>query len=113
MTTLTPATPAELAEAVRANPRVLVTGAGTKSRLSAVSGDWTRLSTARLSGIVEYEPSEFTFTALAGTPVREIAATLAAQGQYLPFDPLFVEAGATQVVTALRSWAKLLASLAD
>jgi glycolate oxidase FAD binding subunit len=45
--------------------------------------------------MVEYEPSEFTFTALAGTPVREIAATLAARGQYLPFDPLWVDAGAT------------------
>jgi glycolate oxidase FAD binding subunit len=44
---------------------------------------------------VEYEPSEFTFTALAGTPVREIAAALAERGQYLPFDPLFAEAGAT------------------
>lgn len=95
MTTLSPATPAELAEAVRSTPRVLVVGAGTKPRLSAVSGDWTRISTAKLRGIVEYEPSEFTFTALAGTPVREIVATLAAQGQYLPFDPLFVEAGAT------------------
>lgn len=95
MTTLSPATPAEFAEAVRATPRVIVVGSGTKPRLSAVSSDWTRISTAKLRGIVEYEPSEFTFTALAGTPVREIAATLAAQGQYLPFDPLFVAAGAT------------------
>ena len=39
--------------------------------------------------------SEFTFTALAGTPVREIAAALAERGQYLPFDPMLREAGAT------------------
>jgi glycolate oxidase FAD binding subunit len=44
---------------------------------------------------VEYEPSEFTFTALAGTPVKDIAAALAERGQYLPFDPLLVDAGAT------------------
>jgi glycolate oxidase FAD binding subunit len=44
---------------------------------------------------VEYEPDEFTFTALAGTPVREIAAALAERGQYLPFDPMLCEAGAT------------------
>jgi glycolate oxidase FAD binding subunit len=44
---------------------------------------------------VEYEPEEFTFTALAGTPVRDIAAALAARGQYLPFDPMLLDAGAT------------------
>ncbi len=92
---LTPATPDELAAAVRAHPRVLAVGAGTKPRLAAVAPDVVRLSTARLAGIVDYEPSEFTFTALAGTPVRDIVATLAAQGQYLPFDPMFVAAGAT------------------
>src|SRR5437660_7832676 len=48
-----------------------------------------------LSGIVEYEPSEFTFTALAGTRVTEIAEALRKRGQYLPFDPMWQEAGAT------------------
>jgi glycolate oxidase FAD binding subunit len=90
-----PTTPAELADAVRSAPRVLAVGAGTKPRLSAVAGEVVRISTAKLRGIVEYEPSEFTFTALAGTPVREIAAALAEKGQYLPFDPLLAEAGAT------------------
>ena len=88
-------TPAELAEAVRSAPRVLAVGARTKPRLSAVASDVVKISTAKLSGIVEYEPSEFTFTALAGTPVKEIAAALAERGQYLPFDPLLVDAGAT------------------
>lgn len=92
---LTPLTPAELADAVRSAPRVLAVGAGTKPRLSHVPADVVRISTAKLRGIVEYEPSEFTFTALAGTPVREITAALAERGQYLPFDPLFAAAGAT------------------
>lgn len=74
-------------------PRVLAVGAQTKPRLSAA--DVPKLSTARLSGIVEYEPDEFTFTALAGTPVKEVAAALAERGQYLPFDPMLAEAGAT------------------
>lgn len=90
---ISPATTTELAEAVRSMPRVLAVGAGTKPRLSAV--EVPKLSTAKLSGIVEYEPDEFTFTALAGTPVREIASALAERGQYLPFDPMLVEAGAT------------------
>ncbi len=92
---LQPSTPTELAEAVRSAPRVLAVGAGTKPRLSRVADDVVKISTAKLRGIVEYEPSEFTFTALAGTPVREISAALAESGQYLPFDPLFAEASAT------------------
>jgi glycolate oxidase FAD binding subunit len=93
--TLFPTTSEEMAEAVRSAPRVLAVGAGTKPRLSAVGSDVVRVATTKLSGIIEYEPSEFTFTALAGTTVREIAATLAARGQYLPFDPLLLQAGAT------------------
>ena len=69
---LTPETPAALAEAVRAHPRVLAVGARTKPRLSQVPDEVALLSTRGLRGIVEYEPDEFTFTALAGTPVREI-----------------------------------------
>ncbi len=90
---LAPATLEELADAVRSAPRVLAVGAGTKPRLSAV--DAVKLSTAKLRGITEYDPSEFTFTALSGTRVADIAAALSAQGQYLPFDPMLVDAGAT------------------
>jgi glycolate oxidase FAD binding subunit len=90
---IAPTTADELAEAVRAMPRLLAVGARTKPRLFAV--DVPKLSTAKLTGIVEYEPEEFTFTALAGTPMREIAAALAERGQYLPFDPMLCDAGAT------------------
>jgi glycolate oxidase FAD binding subunit len=92
---LQPSTPVELADAVRSATKVVIVGAGTKPRLAAVREEFVRISTAKLRGIVEYEPSEFTFTALAGTPVREIAAVLGEKGQYLPFDPLFADAGAT------------------
>ncbi|MSU22721.1 MAG: FAD-binding protein [Opitutus sp.] len=92
---LSPVTPAELADAVRSAPRVLAVGGGTKPRMSRAAADVVKISTVKLRGVVEYEPSEFTFTALAGTPVREIVATLGERGQYLPFDPLFSAAGAT------------------
>jgi glycolate oxidase FAD binding subunit len=92
---LTPATAKELCDAIRAHPRVLAIGARTKPRLSAVHEDVALISTRGLSGIVEYDPGEFTFTALAGTPLREIRAALAGRGQYLPFDPPLVDAGAT------------------
>jgi glycolate oxidase FAD binding subunit len=92
---LKPTSVEELAAAIRAHPRVLVIGAQTKPRLSQVKDDDVLISTTALRGIIEYEPSEFTLTALAGTPVREIATALAAQGQYLPFDPVWLEAGST------------------
>ena len=92
---LQPTSAAELVETIRSTPRVIAVGAGTKPRLSMVGNAFIRVSTSRLRGIVEYEPSEFTFTALAGTPLREIVAALAERGQYLPFDPMFAEAGAT------------------
>ncbi len=92
---LTPASVEELADVVRAHPRVLAVGARTKPRLSQVADNVTLVSTTALRGITEYEPSEFTITALAGTPVREIAAALAEKGQYLPFDPVWLDAGST------------------
>jgi glycolate oxidase FAD binding subunit len=90
---IAPSSISELVEAVRSTPRLIPVGAGTKPRLSNV--DAARLSVAGLRGIIEYEPSEFTFTALAGTPIAEIAEALRQRGQYLPFDPMCVEAGAT------------------
>lgn len=40
-----------------------------------------------LCGISSYEPSELVVTARAGTPLPELEATLAEQGQCLPFEP--------------------------
>ncbi len=90
---ISPSSLTELRDAVLSAPRVIAVGAETKPRLSAVEA--VKISTRQLRGITEYDPSEFTFTALAGTPVKEIIAALAAQGQYLPFDPMLVEAGST------------------
>lgn len=90
---LKPDSVAELVEAIRSAPRVLAVGGGTKPRLSESSA--TKVSLAGLRGIVEYEPSEFTFTALSGTPVADLVDVLAERGQYLPFDPMLKHAGAT------------------
>ncbi len=95
LSALEPANVSELVDAVRSAPRVMAVGAQTKARLARVGDDFTRVSTLRLRGIVDYEPSEFTFTALAGTPLKEIVAALAERGQYLPFDAMLADAGAT------------------
>jgi glycolate oxidase FAD binding subunit len=92
---LAPTSAVELAEAVCAAPQVVAVGAGTKPRLTAADERFTRVSLLGLKGITEYEPEEYTITALAGTRVRELSAALAEKGQYLPFDPLYADAGTT------------------
>ena len=89
-----PGSPAKVAEAVRGAERIVPRGGGTKPSLWAVDGAEV-LDLSALSGITEYLPSEYTVTALAGTPVSEVTERLAAEGQYLPFDPLLVDAGST------------------
>jgi glycolate oxidase FAD binding subunit len=74
---------------------MLPVGARTKPGLSNASPDVTLLSTKGMRGILEYEPDEFTFTALAGTPIADLEEILRGKGQYLPFDPFLVAAGAT------------------
>ena len=68
-----------------------VNAGGSKT---ALSSDAT-MDLAPLSGILDYDPQEYTLTALAGTPLKHLEATLEAQNQYMPFDPVMVEAGAT------------------
>ncbi|HHY53871.1 MAG TPA: FAD-binding protein [Chloroflexi bacterium] len=94
-TTIAPANLEEVQTAICAHERLVVRGGGTKPALSTTDDGATVLATHRLTGIVEYTPGEFVFTARAGTPLQEIAATLAEHGQYLPFDPPLVAAGAT------------------
>ena len=74
---------------------MLPRGGGTKPALSGPPGDVVPLELGAVRGIVGYDPAELTLTALAGTPLAELASTLEAAGQYLPFDPPLAPAGAT------------------
>jgi glycolate oxidase FAD binding subunit len=89
----------EVQEAVRSvepGVRLLPFAGGSKPGLSgSAREDVERLDLSGLSGVLEYDPAELTLTALAGTPVREVVLALASHGQYLPFDPPLVGAGAT------------------
>lgn len=100
MTTLSVASIGAVQEAVRTSTSLLPRGGGTKPALSAASNRAAVLDLSALSGVLEYDPGEFTFTALAGTKLTEVEAMLAENGQYLPFDPPFVKAGATLGGTA-------------
>ncbi len=75
--------------------RVQAVGSGSKTALARPRDGWDVLDITGLRGVLSYEPGEFTFTALAGTPVRDILEVLDQHHQYLPFDPLLVRRGAT------------------
>jgi glycolate oxidase FAD binding subunit len=92
--TISPATADELRDVVRAATTIVVRGAGTKSPTSDRDRPVT-IGTGRLRGVVDYVPEECVLTARAGTPVEDLATTLAGHGQYLPFDPPLAKAGAT------------------
>ena len=92
---LQPQTTTELQEIVAATPRLCVRGGGSKPALSTPSSRAVCVDLGQLSGIIEYAPDEYVFTAYAGTPVSQVADELARNGQYLPFDPLLAGQGAT------------------
>ena len=92
---LRPTTPKEVQEAVLAYPHLRARGGGTKPALSSPKEGEALLDLSGLRGILEYEPEEFVFTALAGTPLEEVAEALKAHGQDLPFDPPLLGKGAT------------------
>lgn len=92
--TIQPRSIEELQAAITAHPAMAIRGGGTKSTPVADSRLVT-LETSALRNVTEYSPEECVLTALGGTPVSEINDCLARYGQYLPFDPLLVDAGAT------------------
>jgi len=82
-----PATEAELSEIVAgATGPLRVMGGGTRAIGRAVTGEV--VSVAGLRGIELYEPGALTIVARAGTPLAEVEAVLAAEGQRLPFEPM-------------------------
>lgn len=86
----------EIGEIVRSHRRVLARGGGSKPALSTpADAETTVIDLSPIRGVQVYDPGEFTFTALAGTPLAEVSAMLTERGQYLPFDPPLAGAGAT------------------
>ncbi|MCE0459847.1 glycolate oxidase subunit GlcE [Pseudomonas uvaldensis] len=71
----------------RANATPLrIQGSNSKAFLGReVAGEV--LDTREHRGIVHYDPTELVITARAGTPLRELLATLDAAGQHLPCEP--------------------------
>ena len=85
----------ELSARIREGGRLLPAGGNSKPALCSPCAEGSSLSTAGLSGIVEYDPAELTVTVQSGTRIDTIQRTLGEHGQHLPFDPPRVGAGAT------------------
>jgi glycolate oxidase FAD binding subunit len=83
----------DVQEAVRTHARLRPIAGRTKPALSADGAQL--LDVSALTGVIEYQPAECTFTARAATTVAEIERMLAADGLYLPFEPPLADAGAT------------------
>jgi glycolate oxidase FAD binding subunit len=86
-----PTTLDDLRDAISQHTALRVRAGGTKSPTEPRAV----VDLAGLNGILDYSPDECVFTARAATPLAAISDTLAAHGQYLPFDPPFAEEGAT------------------
>lgn len=89
--TITPGTPAELAEALhdaqRAGETVLIAGLGARlDQGNPVNADRLVRMTG-LSRLIDYQPDDMTVTVEAGMPLSELQAVLANRGQRLALDP--------------------------
>lgn len=83
---LSPSTEAELSDAVAgAAGSLRVVGGGTRSIRAAGAGEV--LSLSDMVGIEVYDPGALTLVAKAGTPLQDIEAALASEGQMLAFEP--------------------------
>jgi glycolate oxidase FAD binding subunit len=89
---LTPSTETEAADIIREHASrkapLQIRGGGTRAGFGNSVAAKAILSSASLTGIVEYNPAEMVITARAGTPVAEIERALAENGQGMAFEPM-------------------------
>lgn len=76
-----------VAGALADGTRLAVEGRGSKRGLGRPVAADAVLDLSALSGITYYEPGELVMEAMAGTPLAEIEAELAANNQHLAFEP--------------------------
>ena len=89
---LTPSTETEAADIIRDHASrktpLQIRGGSTRAGFGNSVAAKAILSSASLTGIVEYNPAEMVITARAGTPVAEIERALAENGQGMAFEPM-------------------------
>lgn len=92
MTTFTPSTPEDALAAVQwaaaEEAPLEIIGHGSKRGIGRPVQAEHTLDLSRLSGVTLYEPEELVISARAGTPLAELEALLAENGQQLAFEPM-------------------------
>ena len=83
---LRPASIDQLCEIVSRGEKLRLRGGGSKDAVGAPDGALV-VDMRGFAGVVDYDPPELVLTVGAGTPLAEIEALLAAEGQMLAFDP--------------------------
>jgi len=84
----------QVSAAAAGHTALAIEGGGSKRFLGrGVAGQPLPVGAHR--GIIDYTPSELVISARAGTPLAELEATLAAEGQMLAFEPPHFGAAAT------------------
>lgn len=76
-----------VAEAAASRTPLEIVGGGTKRGYGRPAQTEATVSTASLTGVTLYEPSEMVIGARAGTPLREVEETLRKENQRLVFEP--------------------------
>jgi glycolate oxidase FAD binding subunit len=77
----------QVRSAASAGTRLRIEAGKTKTFYGNPVDHAAPLDVTGFDGIISYEPTELVVTARCGTPLAELEATLAEQGQCLPFEP--------------------------
>jgi glycolate dehydrogenase FAD-binding subunit len=105
---LTPHTPEELAEALRAaagrKQTITLSGNSTKRRMAGpIETSDLSITTTGIGRTLSYEPRDLTISVEAGMPWCELAHVVAGNGQMIPLDPPFAEGATVGGVIASNS----------
>jgi glycolate oxidase FAD binding subunit len=108
MTVITPSSTGELAqvlaEAASQARRVSLFGNNSKRLMGGpIDQSASRVSTAALRRVLDYEPNDLTISVEAGLPFAELQATLAKNGQMVALDPPFWKDATVGGVVATNS----------
>lgn len=77
----------ELCEIVLRGGPLRLRGGGSKDAMGAPTPDATIVEMGGFASVVDYDPPELVLTVGAGTPLAEVQALVAREGQMLAFDP--------------------------
>lgn len=76
-----------IADAARTGRAIEARAGGSKRDIGRPGRETACLDLGRLTGVIDYEPSELVITARPSTPLAEVEDLLASRGQMLAFEP--------------------------